>query len=278
LLTVACCILANPTALRAEEHSDEGLSVQVAEQTITLDAPTLNGRRGGDQQVERIESILGGLRFRQFARKSIVAPVRIDLDYIRDSQEQRVGHQVHVAFIVHTRFETFTSDRFSQSLLNADSTAEAADSDADRKADQYSRPVSKDELRRAGIEPVDDDTEYRRVNLELLDEIRLTGVLRFSRSRSGHQQRIDVALDDRFQNRWQSLEDADKSGDYRGFASWITATKLAEIETLPGEAVLIEARFAMHEPADWFAGSNFLRSKLPLVLQESARRLRRELK
>jgi hypothetical protein len=34
----------------------------------------------------------------------------------------------------------------------------------------------------------------------------------------------------------------------------------------------------MHEPTQWFSGSNFIRSKLPLAIQEGARSFRRSLR
>jgi len=42
--------------------------------------------------------------------------------------------------------------------------------------------------------------------------------------------------------------------------------------------LLIESRMVLHELPEWFSASNFVRSKLPLAIQEGARNLRRRLK
>ena len=41
--------------------------------------------------------------------------------------------------------------------------------------------------------------------------------------------------------------------------------------------MLCEAHVVFHEPTDWFRGSNFLRSKTPLMVKENVDKLRRKL-
>jgi len=49
-------------------------------------------------------------------------------------------------------------------------------------------------------------------------------------------------------------------------------TKLAE----PAGALFVEQHLIFAEPVDWFDGANLLRSKLPLVVQDRVRSIRRQ--
>ena len=60
---------------------------------------------------------------------------------------------------------------------------------------------------------------------------------------------------------------------YSGGAGVLTARTLTSV---PG-ALLVEARFAFHEPMSWFDGAPILRSKIGVVAQDRVRRLRKEL-
>ncbi|MCS7305572.1 MAG: hypothetical protein NZ602_10755, partial [Thermoguttaceae bacterium] len=46
----------------------------------------------------------------------------------------------------------------------------------------------------------------------------------------------------------------------------------------PGGALFIEHHHLFAEPNQWFGGKNFLRSKLPLAIQETVRKLRWQLR
>ncbi len=46
----------------------------------------------------------------------------------------------------------------------------------------------------------------------------------------------------------------------------------------PEGALFFEMHVVIHEPEAWFGGPNLLRSKMPLVIQENVRNLRRRLK
>lgn len=201
-----------------------------------------------------IESAIGGLSYRQFARDSVVAPVRIKLQYIKDAQGARVGHLVHLAMIAHVDIATLKSDSAMRELFG-DSDDEGA--------------LSESELEARGIEDGGEQVRYQRLRFELLERIEMDCVLRVAAEPSTDRQRLDFQLDDQFDNRWES-ENAEAS--YEGFTGWLHAARIED------GVVFIEARFAFAEPETWFRGSNFLRSKLPLALQEAAREFRRRLK
>ncbi|QEF97274.1 hypothetical protein Mal15_13130 [Stieleria maiorica] len=244
-------------------------TVQIADQSVTLPPPTLAADLDSDAQQRRITPLLRGLSFKQFARDSVVAPVRIYLRYITNEAGDRVGHDVHMIFIIHESLQTFSDQNIAKRL-----SGEASD---DATA-QTSSDVSAETLQSLGIDDAGPEVRYRNVEFELLDKIQLTGLLRIAQQSSATQNRIDVSLVETFDNRWRFTDGRESdatgsSGEYSGFQGWLTATSLAGMD-----AVFVEARFVMHEPKRWFAGSNYVRSKLPLVLQEAARDLRRRFK
>ncbi len=242
-----------------------GVAVSIADQVVALKQPLLDGVASTEDQQKVIADNLRGLPYNQFARDSIVAPVRIDLDYVKDDQGNRVGHQVHLLFIVHAPLSAFSSDGFAEQILG-ETEAE------DTKESFRSESPGESTLQRLGIDPTESNQHYRRWTFDLLDKIRLSGLFRIATENTETQNRVDVMLVDEADNRWERLDRSADSGAYSGFRGWITATELAT-----GDAVLVEARFAFHEPPQWFRGSNYLRSKLPLVLQNAARDLRRRL-
>ena len=238
----------------------DGLTVNIAGQDVSLDEPAFDGSLDEESQSETLKSMIGGLSIRQFTRSSVVAPVRIDLKYIKNDSGKRVGHLVHVAFVVHAPLDEFAEGEFAQRLSG------------DAPADESSHAVDDSVLSEKGI-PIDSSAvRYQKVTVTLLEKIRLDAVLQVENQTHRTQNRIDFVLDDRFENQWTPVDNASQSESYSGFRGWLTATKLNGME-----AVLIEAQFAMHEPQAWFSGSNFIRSKLPLVLQKAARDLRRKL-
>ena len=227
--------------------------VRIGSVKVTLPEPVLAGNVENVQAA--IESTIGGLSYRQFSRDSVVAPVRIKLQYVKDDKGQRIGHLVHLAMIAHTDIDTLKSDATMRNLF------------AEPEADESSK-LGDEELAQKGIES-DDSSHYHRVQFELLERVQLDCVLRVTVEESSGKQRLNLVVDERFDNRWKSGE---TEGSYDGFQGWLHAARVSK------GVVFIEARLAFSEPETWFRGSNFLRSKLPLALQEAAREFRRRLK
>ncbi|MES1213546.1 MAG: hypothetical protein ABUL64_03085, partial [Singulisphaera sp.] len=83
-----------------------------------------------------------------------------------------------------------------------------------------------------------------------------------------------------FPNSWSPLE-RDASGKlsvgaakaYSGLGGYMKMTELVE----PAGALFVECHIVFDEPEAWFHGKNFLRSKLPLVVQDNVRSFRRKL-
>lgn len=248
------------------------VTTEIGDQTVQLPSPTLTGTEDADEQQALIASQLRGLPFGPFVRDSVVAPVRISLSYIKDSQGNRIGHQVHVLFVVHAPLSRFQSKGFSEQVFAAD--RRSAD---DASSGFHSEPLSDAQLRELGVEPTRAGEEVRKLQFVLLDQVRLTGLFRFQTHSDATQNRLEIRLADGFPHHWERLESPNAQGRYSGFRAWLTATELTATELKGRDAVLIEARLVMSEPAEWFRGDNYVRSKLPLVLQEAARDLRRRM-
>ncbi|MEM8733892.1 MAG: hypothetical protein AAGG44_06715, partial [Planctomycetota bacterium] len=65
-----------------------------------------------------------------------------------------------------------------------------------------------------------------------------------------------------------------KAQPYHGLGGYVSIMPTG----LEENQLLVESRMILHEHADWFSGSRYLRSKLPLSLQSSAKDLRRKLR
>jgi hypothetical protein len=55
--------------------------------------------------------------------------------------------------------------------------------------------------------------------------------------------------------------------------SYAKATSLKE----PAGAILLEYHMVYDEPQGWFNGANVIRTKLPVIVQDSVKKLRRKL-
>lgn len=248
--------------------------VKINGKPFSLPTPTLTGSESADQQLAILEELVGSARWKAFSRNSIVAPVKIDLSYLRDPEDRRTGHSIHVAFIIHTSFESLRNRKVLTKLL----------SDQDESEDDTSggKKLTRSELEQYGFAAEIDSEEFYSFAVALLKKIHLTGGIRLAEKVDDNQIQIGFRLDERFANpdkvvfnAWSRLgaEEAPAKMSYSGLGGFLTVTRLHSLKN----ACLIESRILMHEPPEWFSGSNFLRSKLPLMIQELARNFRRRL-
>jgi hypothetical protein len=88
------------------------------------------------------------------------------------------------------------------------------------------------------------------------------------------------AGDAKYPNEWQSIarDDAGKLQygswkAYQGLGAYAKATELKA----PRGAILVEYHMRFDEPRGWFQGANVIRSKLPIIVQDNVKKLRRKL-
>ena len=265
-----------------EEMTTEGVQFRQGVKVV-LPVPTLTSdafSKTSDEQTEKLRKQLAGNdSWDRFTRDSVVAPVTIKLEYVIDAAGERVGHSVHSAFIVHAKLDSLGDKELMQQIFgkpesNAGSGMKVTElSEADLKAAQSTAPVTDE---KGGLK-----VTYSQVDFTLLDKIRLNGVLRIERSFTPSSTTIAWILDPHFsaneklRGTWSKISDAaDKSEPYTGWGGYMNVTRVSDSP----EMLLIESRMLLHELPEWFSGSNFVRSKLPLVIQEGARNFRRKLK
>ena len=144
--------------------------------------------------------------------------------------------------------------------------------------------LATDELRAAGIDSVANNESYSLLEMNVLRRVMLRGVARQQTFATDQSLLVAWEMDPRFttdaagEKTWApiTLEDSGERIEgarqaYRGAGGYAYVCALNELE----EACLVELHMILHEPADWFRGSHYLRSKIPIVMQENARRFRR---
>lgn len=249
-----------------------------------LPAPTLSAEMSDAQRVEALQQLAGKLDWSRFVRDSVNAPVMVDIEAIEaiDGVDgQRLGLRVHNAFVVHTTLETLRDGDRMQQLFGAPGT------------NQDSEGVVADELESQQLvdegfsEQAASQDSFAYLELPLLNQVIVRGVIRIQkRERDGGIEfawRLDEEFNsvEKYASRWTKLERNEvgelyegETFPYTGFGGWLGAYELKPGESTP---LLIESQMLLREPVEWFAGSNFLRSKLPLSLQENARSFRRKM-
>lgn len=244
---------------------------------VVLPAPSLAGELS-EKQIEQAKMQLAGNDgWEKFARDSIVAPVTIHLDYVVDKAGKRVGHSVHSAFVVHTKLESLADKELMQQIFGKPESNDASGM-------KVTELIAAD-LLAAGVAVPDElagtKVTYSRVEFMLLEKIRLSGVMRIERSSAPGSTTIAWLLDPKFASNeklrgtWSKVsEAASEPKPYSGWGGYLNVTRVSETP----ETLLIESRMLLHELSEWFSASNFVRSKLPLAIQEGARNFRRRLK
>ncbi|TWU07851.1 hypothetical protein [Stieleria varia] len=269
---VVCCIGTISDAQRVvaqDVATDDFKTIEFSGRSFTLPPPTLNTQQSAKEQLDAMQSLVGKAKWKAFTRDSAVAPVEIDLDYLRDEADQRIGHSVHMAFLVHASFD---------SLRDQDVTSKITGGGAEK--DRWTGRLLTEEEREKNNATLSDDETLVMFAVPLLDKVELQGVIRVARDESEDELTYRFHLDPGFDspsgispNGWKRIDaDSDEmTVPYKGLAGYLSIQRLSE----PAETCFVEARVLMHEPQEWFNGSNFLRSKLPLMMQEIARNFRR---
>lgn len=245
--------------------------------SVPLPSPTF---AGGAQPEYRdiVTQVAGRHGWVPFVRDSIVAPFALKLNFVKDANGQRVGHTIDVWFVAHGSLAT---------LQDADWFGDLMGLDADESQDAGAE-IDGDVLRQVGIRQATGVIEqFIRMDFPVLKRVRVQGVGRIVDSSSERTLVVAWELDRRFDghpdfsNVWRSV-DADDTGRrrlgpphaYQGYGGYAKITPLPK----PAGALFVETHVVLHEPRAWFSGDNFLRSKLPLVMQETVRKFRRALK
>ncbi len=266
---------------------DEGVRLPTGA-TVVLPRPALRGGSGTASlpNPDVLEDIAGRFGWERFARENLNAPTQIAIDPIEIDGRQ-LGYSVHHAYVVYASLDQIRDRQLMESLFGTE--VQEAKDERDLGA-QETRELSEQDLAEL---PFDVDSEKERlvrIELPLLRKVLVRGVIRLTTDDLGNGVELAWVLDGRFsnpvsstmekwQNTWSQLSTNDLGAlvegapsAYRGMAGYMAIYETGKQE---GQ-LLVETHMLIHEPQDWFGGSRYLRSKLPLSLQESAKSLRRK--
>ncbi|MEQ8787391.1 MAG: hypothetical protein RIC55_13880 [Pirellulaceae bacterium] len=279
-LAFTCMLLAAEPHFKANPVFHELLTegVEVGLQSAELPSPSMPDGLDALAQRETLEAIVGrAYSLDVFQRDSIVAP---QITHMNDVPITATGgrlRRLDVWFIAYGELETIANKEFLEGLLGSDSEQ------GEGKA------LTGDDLAKRGISiPGDsaDQESYAYGAFELLNKVKISGTTHSYWSKTDDSIIAASKLDPRFTgdaefpNQWRPLVRSN-TGDmelgaaepYQGSGEYLKITRLAS----PAGALLVELHVAYVEPEGWFGGTNLLTSKIPAVVQNQVRAVRREL-
>lgn len=252
-------------------------------------APPLLMNSQPDQAKELLNKLARRHGWEQFAKDSSFAPICIDISHVEEPPGKRIGHNIYSAFIAYSPLETLKDQELMASLFG--SSAE------DKELIGFDpQELSADILQKAGIKPSDQrNVRYSTLRIPLMNRVVIEGTARIEKQEFPDSIIIAWELEPHFTldpakakesglleyaNRY-TKEERNQLGkvvntepvSYSGCGGYISVKQTG----LANRQLLVESHMAMYEPDQWFAGSNFLRSKFPEALKNSAQSFRRKL-
>lgn len=232
-----------------------------------LPPPTMpDGLDGAKQKAIITALIKGDYSYDEFTRKSVVAPQLLKIRDVVPTDAKGRASGVDVWFVAY-------DDKFLGWLVSVG------------KGAGRGKPLTKEDLAKRKIVPAGENREvFRHVEFDFLGKVRLQATGRVTWAKTDQSVLLAGEVDPRFRgdpefpNQWQSV--LKEGGTTRlgpahpwdGAAFYLKITRLAE----PAGALFVEQHLVFVEPTGWFDGANLLRSKLPHVVQDNVRTMRKE--
>lgn len=252
---------------------------------VRLPPPTMADGLDAAAQQQAIAGIAGPNRpVEALLRNSVVAPFELRIVDDKSAGETSTARRVDLWFVAYGSLERIASEGFWKETLHNESKTDSSGPASE------ARLLTEEELRQRQIVPAVAGAkreQFGTASFTLFDRVRIHGTMRSLDTRGRESVLAAAVLDSRFAgdpqfpNVWRPLtrDEAGKlsEGDpqpYSGAGSYAKATQLKE----PAGAVFVEYHLVFDEPAGWFSGANLLRSKLPILAQDSVRKFRRKLK
>ena len=274
---------ASPENAVLRELSERG--VPVGDGTyVRVPAPTMADGLDAPAQRAILERIAAPhRRVSGLARKSVVSPFVLKLDDVTTSDDKRPFRTIDVWFIAYGRIERFGEEDFLKKLV------ETAESSRKSKLPFAKGVLTSDEMKQLSVFTEDTPDRTQRFffsTFDLFDRVVVTATRRVVVTRHPESALVAAMIDSRFTkspshpNQWQAVARGDGEEfqlgapqPYESAGLYAKVTKLKE----PAGALFIEYHHVFCEPEPWFSGSHLLRSKLPMVVQDAVRKLRRKL-
>ena len=220
-------------------------------------------------------------RVEDLLRNAVVAP------FVLKTQQIAAGGdplwQVDVWYVAYGSLDSFCQESFVQQLLDLSS------GDRRKGLPVSDTVLTAGELQARGVTLAEQQHRketYRASTIALFDRVLLSTTRQVMISRSDESVVVAAAVDPRFSgdskypNQWRPITrrpdgsfELGEPQPYTMSAMYLKVTRLKQ----PANALFIEHHQLFAEPQGWFDGKNFLRSKLPLAVQDSVRSLRRQL-
>ncbi len=242
-----------------------------------LPAPTLTS----DLPDEKIKSIVNSFvrERRGFLDKAHNAPFRIDRTRdLTGKYGKLCAREFNLWFAAHGKIK----DLDDHNMLNALLGMKTGPKSKETRDLEY---LDEDALKKRGIvqeKIANGDERYGLLDVDLVEKVKLSGVIRSRKQWIGKALAITMFLDPRFAddaehpNRWRKVIDANTLGEpqpYAGFGGYVQAMPI------PGmtDVIFIEMHFVFAEPYEWFQGRNQIGAKLPAASQSNISNLRLKL-
>lgn len=241
---------------------------------VKLMPPVMADGLTAAQQKAVIEKVIGtDYSYAEFTRKSVVAPNLLRIGNVASSDPAAPARTVDAYFVAYGDFALTKDEKFLDRLT---STGQGAGTGRGlTPADLEKRKIVVADTKREG---------FGLIEFDFLEKVRLKLTGHAAWSHTAESVVAAAEVDPRFRgdpeypNQWQSLS---KEGGqpkvgpptpYGGAGMYLKITRLHE----PAGAMFVEQHVVFAEPAGWFNGANLLRSKLPAVVQNNVRNMRRE--
>ena len=286
LVVFVVALSATATTIAAAESVEaliaHGVRLESGEVAPLAKPQMPDGLTAAEQQVA-LRTAAGKYPVAQFTRRSVVAPFSLDISAVDDTAGHRRGQHVEFCFVAYGQLGTVVAEDLFGALAGTQETRRADGPDT------AARALTAGELRARGLtanKTAEREESFVLVDVPILNRVQLRGVGFAVRERRANSIIAALVLDDRFRddeqfpNTWSPLErdpqgrlSIGKALPYAGLGGYMKITELVE----PAGALFVECHIAFDEPEAWFHGKNFLRLKLPLVVQDNVRTFRRKL-
>jgi hypothetical protein len=254
---------------------DPGLSVG-PDVKAKFPPPTMpDGLDAAKQKAIITNLIANDYTYAEFTRKSIVAPQLLKLRDVTPSDPKAPARGVDVWFVAYGDLNALDDDQFLDRLVNAGKGEGKGKGKALTKEDLAKRKITLGDEKREG---------YGHIEFDFLEKVHLKATGRAVWTKTDESVLVAAEIDPRFRgdaefpNQWQPIikeggtTKLGPAADWSGAGFYLKITKLTE----PVGALFVEQHIIFAEPTGWFNGANLLRSKLPLVVQNNVRTMRKE--
>jgi hypothetical protein len=253
-------------------------------EAVKLPSPTMpDGLDSAGQQEVLAKVAAPNRRVADLVRKSVVSPFVLKLGDAATKDATRPFRTIDLWFIAHGRLELFGQQDFLQRLV------ETAEASKQGRLPFIKGILDREEMKQLGLKVEDQPDRIERYfysTFGLFDRVLVSATRRVVVTRGPESVIVAAIIDPRFTksaahpNQWRPVVRNERGEpefgpphDYEAAGLYAKVTRLKE----PDGTLFIEYHHAFCEPEAWFKGTALLRSKLPMVVQDGVRKLRRRL-